>query len=128
MLSRLISLFIAVPLTFAATVNYTYDSAGRMIKADYGSAGVITYTYDKAGNLLSRVVAGATTGNGPNITLVANAFGDTPLIAPNTWVEIKGTNLTPAASNRIWADPDFVNPPRSVFADPPDLALLDRAQ
>jgi uncharacterized protein (TIGR03437 family) len=53
------------------------------------------------------VVIAAPTG--PNITLVANAFGDTPLIAPNTWVEVKGTNLSPPTSNRIWQDPDFVN-------------------
>ena len=48
-------------------------------------------------------------GVGPQITLVANAFGDTPLIAPNTWVEIKGTNLAPPGDTRIWKDPDFVN-------------------
>jgi uncharacterized protein (TIGR03437 family) len=44
----------------------------------------------------------------PSISLVANAFGDTPTIAPNTWVEIKGTNLAPATSARIWQDADFV--------------------
>src|SRR5205807_2408068 len=51
----------------------------------------------------------AQASNGPNITLVANAFGDTPLVAPNTWVEIKGTKLAPAGDSRIWKDPDFVN-------------------
>jgi hypothetical protein len=29
----------------------------------------------------------------PAITLVANAEGENPAIAPNTWVEIKGSNL-----------------------------------
>jgi uncharacterized protein (TIGR03437 family) len=48
-------------------------------------------------------------GVGPLITLSANAFGDVPLIAPNTWVEIKGSNLAPAGDTRIWLDPDFVN-------------------
>ena len=43
----------------------------------------------------------------PTISLVANAFGDTPLIAPNTWVEIKGGNLAPAGDTRIWQDADF---------------------
>ena len=43
------------------------------------------------------------------ITLTANAEGDTPLIAPNTWVEIKGMNLAPAGDSRIWQDTDFVN-------------------
>ena len=37
------------------TVKFTYDLAGRLIKADYGT-GTITYTYDAAGNLLSRRV------------------------------------------------------------------------
>jgi len=43
----------------------------------------------------------------PAITLVANAFGDTPLIAPNTWVEIKGSNLAPAGDTRTWLGSDF---------------------
>ncbi len=44
----------------AATVNYSYDAAGRLVKIDYGpSGGSITYTYDAAGNLLSRTVVQA---------------------------------------------------------------------
>jgi uncharacterized protein (TIGR03437 family) len=43
------------------------------------------------------------------ITLVANAFGDTPVIAPNTWVEIKGTNLALPGDTRIWQGADFMN-------------------
>ena len=39
--------------------------------------------------------------------LVANADGDSALIAPNTWVEIKGTNLAPAGDTRIWLGSDF---------------------
>ena len=31
----------------------------------------------------------------PGISLVANAEGEAPTIAPNTWVEIKGSNLAP---------------------------------
>jgi uncharacterized protein (TIGR03437 family) len=45
----------------------------------------------------------------PTITLVANAFGDTPTIAPNMWVEIKGSNLAPLGDSRIWQSRDFVN-------------------
>jgi uncharacterized protein RhaS with RHS repeats len=40
--------------TFAGVVNYTYDSAGRLTRVDYGTSGAITYSYDKAGNVLSR--------------------------------------------------------------------------
>ena len=49
---------------FAATValagtTYSYDSAGRLAKVDYGAGGSITYTYDNAGNVLSRTVQSA---------------------------------------------------------------------
>jgi uncharacterized protein (TIGR03437 family) len=43
----------------------------------------------------------------PVISLVANAFGESPQIAPNTWVEIKGSNLAPTSSARIWKSDDF---------------------
>jgi len=48
-------------------------------------------------------------GVAPTISLVANAFGDMPLIAPNTWIEIKGSNLSPAGDTRIWKDSDFAS-------------------
>jgi hypothetical protein len=44
----------------------------------------------------------------PTITLVANAEGETPSIAPNTWVEIKGSNLAAPGDSRIWQGSDFV--------------------
>lgn len=47
-------------------------------------------------------------GSGPVISLVANAEGESPMIAPNTWVEIKGSNLAPAGDARIWQGSDFV--------------------
>jgi uncharacterized protein (TIGR03437 family) len=40
---------------------------------------------------------------------VANAEGGLATIAPNSWVEIKGSNLGPAGDTRIWQGPDFVN-------------------
>lgn len=52
----------------------------------------------------------------PLITLVANAEGGDPTIAPNTWVEIKGSNLelsgitSPGcAPGYCWQASDFVN-------------------
>jgi YD repeat-containing protein len=36
----------------AATLSCEYDSAGRLVKADYGSGKSVSYTYDSAGNLL----------------------------------------------------------------------------
>lgn len=45
----------------------------------------------------------------PLISKVANAEGESPTIAPNTWVEIKGSNLAPAGDARIWQGSDFTN-------------------
>ncbi len=45
----------------------------------------------------------------PVIGLVANAMGESATIAPNTWVEIKGSNLAPEGNTRIWRGSDFVN-------------------
>lgn len=49
----------------------------------------------------------ATSSTAPEITLIANAEGETLSIAPNTWVEIKGSNLAPAGDARIWRTSDF---------------------
>jgi uncharacterized protein (TIGR03437 family) len=46
-----------------------------------------------------------TAGTGPEVFEVANAEGESPLIAPNTWLEIKGFNLAP--DTRIWQTADF---------------------
>jgi len=43
----------------------------------------------------------------PEITSVANAEGENPVIAPNTWVEIKGSNLARNGDSRIWQASDF---------------------
>jgi uncharacterized protein (TIGR03437 family) len=45
----------------------------------------------------------------PVISEVANAEGESPTIAPNTWVEIKGSNLVPNGDSRIWQSSDFVS-------------------
>lgn len=44
----------------------------------------------------------------PAISLVANAEGDVPVIAANTWIEIKGSNLAAPADSRTWQNPDFI--------------------
>jgi uncharacterized protein (TIGR03437 family) len=44
----------------------------------------------------------------PTITLVANAEGGVATIAPNTWVEILGSNLGPTGDTRTWGNSDFV--------------------
>jgi len=44
----------------------------------------------------------------PEITFVGNAEGESLVIAPNTWVEIKGANLAPSSDSRTWQNSDFV--------------------
>jgi len=51
----------------------------------------------------------STATTGPLVSLVANAEGEEATIAPNTWVEIKGSRLAPPGNSRIWRDGDFVN-------------------
>ncbi len=45
---------------------------------------------------------------GPLISQVANAEGESPTIAPNTWLEIKGVDLAPTGDARTWQSADFV--------------------
>jgi uncharacterized protein (TIGR03437 family) len=47
------------------------------------------------------------TAPAPAISLVANAEGEAPTLAPNTWVEIKGSNLAAPGDSRIWQGSDF---------------------
>jgi uncharacterized protein (TIGR03437 family) len=44
----------------------------------------------------------------PKITVVANAEGGVATIAPNTWVEILGSNLDPTGDTRTWGNSDFL--------------------
>ena len=55
------------------------------------------------------IVSALAAQNSPKITLVANAEGENPTIAPNTWIEIKGANLANSGDSRVWQDSDFVN-------------------
>lgn len=109
MYARILICTLALPLAFAASVNYSYDAAGRLTRVDYGATGAINYTYDKAGNLLSRVTQ-ASASSGGLITSVNTAGGGSD-IAQNTWIEITGTGIAPAntpAGGVIWGDaPEF---------------------
>ena len=60
-----------VSFALAQKVDYTYDDAGRLVRAAYPNGKAITYTYDKAGNLLRRLVTAAVAGPAP----VASAAG-----------------------------------------------------
>ena len=81
-----------------------FDSSNLITQS--GGSFQLTAVGSKVAQAFSAIAAGGS-NPAPVITLVANAFGDTPLIAPNTWVEIKGTNLAPAGDSRIWQGADF---------------------
>jgi uncharacterized protein (TIGR03437 family) len=55
--------------------------------------------------------------SGPAIASVTNAEGGLATIAPNTWVEVDGFNLAPAAGSRQWMSSDFVNGQMPVQLD-----------
>ena len=80
------------------------------------AAGSLTATGTKVAQAYSAIAAGAA-APGPSISLVANAEGEVPLIAPNTWVEIKGSNLAPAGDTRIWLGSDFFGSQMPVQLD-----------
>ncbi len=44
---------------------------------------------------------------GPAISQVVSNTGERPLIAPNSWIEVKGVNLS--TTTRLWQGSDFVN-------------------
>jgi len=54
---------------------------------------------------------------GPVITQVLTVANQSPTIAPNTFVEIHGTNLAPAGDTRAWQGSDFVNSQLPVQLD-----------
>ena len=54
------------------------------------------------------VTEGPAPGFGPVISSVMTADGESPVIAPNTWVEIKGASLG-LPENRTWQNSDFAN-------------------
>jgi uncharacterized protein (TIGR03437 family) len=97
------------------TLGFILISAGteQGLIFDRGS-GPITAAFLITGSALSSQVLFAPP---PTVTSVTNAFGDSllhggdfgPMIAPNTWVKITGSNLSPAGDARIWQNADFVN-------------------
>ncbi len=55
-LSLAVWLALALP-AFAGKIKFTYDGAGRLVTADYGSNTLTTFIYDPNGNLLQRATA-----------------------------------------------------------------------
>ena len=66
------------------------------------------YQLTATGTKVMQAYAAIASTGAVTISLVANAEGEIPVIAPNTWVEIKGANLAPLGDARIWGSADFV--------------------
>jgi hypothetical protein len=86
---------------------WSYDLAVKLFRR------ILLLAIPPAASLLCPMAQAQST---PAITLVANAEGGNTTIAPNTWVEIKGSNLAPAgitspdcAPGYCWQTSDFVN-------------------
>jgi uncharacterized protein (TIGR03437 family) len=89
--------------SITVTVNVASNVVGSLTNIATVSGGGETNTT----NDIARDVTAIGTPATPVIVQVANAFGENPLIAPNTWVSIKGSNL--ALTTRTWTEADFVN-------------------
>ena len=66
---------------------------------------------------LAAVICAGAQAQTPVITVVANAEGEQSVIAPSTWVEIKGQNLSKPNDTRTWQSSDFVNNPLPTSLD-----------
>lgn len=122
---------VRLTLSGAATTVYTLcqltncadgvDPVALVLAADGNLYGAARGGGIGGGNLFSGdgvlfKVSLASVPAGPSITLVANAEGEAPVIAANTWVEIKGSLLAPSgvsspdcAPGYCWQNKDFVN-------------------
>lgn len=86
----------APPFAGADKVTYTYDDAGRLLRATYASGKTILYTYDAAGNLLSRVVTTGTGVPAVNAGGAVNGASFTTQVAAGSVTSVFGTGLAPA--------------------------------
>ncbi len=73
------------------------------------------------------IPAGGGAASAPTISRVANAAGGSATLAPNTWVEIDGSNLAPAGDSRSWKGSDFVNGQLPVILDGVSVTVNEKA-
>jgi YD repeat-containing protein len=87
-------LLVNVVTSYSSSVAYTYDAAGRIVAADYGSGKSTSYAYDNAGNLLqsSQPMPGITV-----ISLIGNQLTLSWPINPGGFVLQSASSLNPGA-------------------------------
>jgi uncharacterized protein (TIGR03437 family) len=98
----------SVPLLEYGTYYVASDSVIGTINVATGQIDPHSSIFGPAGSPVALAPDPLTTAT-PAVALVANAEGGVATIAPNSWVEIKGSNLGPAGDTRIWGNSDFVN-------------------
>jgi uncharacterized protein (TIGR03437 family) len=86
------STLISVTLLFVSAVAGFGQTQNKSLQSIFGDKVATNLTF---------------TDSTPVSTQILNATGEAPVIAQNTWVEIKGSNL--AQNTRIWGGGDFVN-------------------
>jgi YD repeat-containing protein len=72
------------PCGQADSVSYSYDEAGRLVRAEFGDGGVIEYAYDEAGNRLSRKVTRPAGAPDIEIEPTSHDFGSVTLGGQST--------------------------------------------
>src|SRR3984957_15916867 len=95
----------AVPLLEYGTYYVATDIGIATINVATGQMDPHSSIFGAAGTPVALAPDPLTTAT-PTITLVANAEGGVATIAPNTWVEIKGSNLGPTGDTRTWGNSD----------------------
>ncbi len=93
----------------AVKVEYVRQWLPQDEKPPAQVSGLVAHSY-----AIPAVAAGSPT---PIVTKVINAAGGAATAAPNTWLEIDGTNLAPAGSTRTWRGSDFVKGQMPVQLD-----------
>lgn len=89
-------------LGFALTSNGTAYLSGMT-----GSPKILPNGQGADALLLSVTGVSGSASSGPTIDSVVSNTGQRAVIAPNTWIELKGRNLAPR--ERLWGGSDFVN-------------------
>ncbi|NCA81828.1 MAG: hypothetical protein EOM72_03685 [Opitutae bacterium] len=114
-LSILFALLAGVLCATAATIQYAYDDAGRLIGADYGGGATIAYVYDANGNLLQRTT---TAGGATTYTLIYRAGTGGWIDGVATQQVAEGSSGSPVEARgddgsavfRRWSDGSAANP------------------
>jgi len=88
------------------TVSSNLTTTSNAAQKTYAGKGLNGGFSFERGDIFYANFTGFSNSNPPQITKVANAEGEAPTIAPNTWVEVKGSALS--ATSRTWQASDFV--------------------